>query len=219
MKKKHIILSFLLFFSAMTNVNAAICGKTDIIKVKEEAQDITIEYKLVQNNDGSDNVSGLFDIKMNGLSEKFIIEEETTNKSYAPNASGTLLLENVEGGNLIFKIYYKNCNKKLMRTIKLNLPKYNVYSLRKECEGINEDDLEICGKWYQGELNDEIFNKKIKEYQEELQKEQEKEKNKTIFEKVIEIILDYYIYIISTIMIIVTITLVITVKRRRASLE
>ena len=106
-----------------------------------------------------------------------------------------------------------------MRTIKLNLPKYNVYSLRKECEGINEEDLEICGKWYQGELNDEIFNKKIKENQEEQKKIQEEENNKTIFEKAIEIILDYYIYIISTIMIIVTITLVITVKRRRASLE
>lgn len=225
MKKIYIILSVVLFFIVTPSVNAAMCDKTDILKKKSEANNINIEYELVKNKDGSSNVSGLFDIKITGLTENLIIKEETTQKTYfsKPNNGGTILIENVEGGNLVFKINYKKCANKLLRTIKVNLPKYNVYSLRDECENINEEELEICGKWYQGELNDEIFNEKIKEYQKEQEELRKQEENKTMFEKIIEkaidYLLEYYIYVISAIVVIVIITLTITLRRRRASLE
>ena len=221
MKIKYIIVTILLFLFITPNVNASICGKSDILRVRGDANSVVINYELVP-GDEFGNISGLFDLKITGLTEDLILVEQTTGKTYTSklNVNGVITLENVYGENFVFKLHYQKCDNKLMRTINLNLPKYNYYSNHKLCEGITEEDLEICGKWYQGELNDDTFKQKIEEYLNTLEeKRQQEEKENTIFKQIVDFLLDYYIYIIITIVVIVGITLVIVLRKRRYSLE
>jgi len=222
MKKRYLIVLIVLFLIITPNVNAAMCDKTDILRVKGEANNVNIEYELIQNKDGSDNISGLFNIRIKGLTEDLIVDEEKTGRSFSSGSAvdGVITIKNVEGEKFVFKLRYKKCDNKVMRTIKINLPKYNEYSLHESCEGISEEELEICGKWYQGELNEEIFQKKIKEYQEELKLKQEQEqKENTIFKRIVRFLLNYYIYIITAVVLIAAVITAIIVRRKRYSLD
>lgn len=221
MKTKYIIFSILMFLFITPSANASICGKSDLLRVKGDANSVTINYELVP-GDEFGNISGLFDLKINGITDDLIIIEQTSGRTYTSksNVNGVITIENVSGENFIFKLYYQKCDNKLMRTIRLNLPKYNYYSNNKLCEGISEEELDICGKWYQGELNDDIFKQKIEEYQKSLEeKKQQEEKENTIFKQIVDFLLDYYLYIIITIVIIVIITMMIVLRKRRYSLE
>ena len=221
MKIRYVIVTLLLFLFITPKVNASMCSKSDMLRVKGDANTVKITYEHVLANEQGD-VSGLFNLLITGLTEDLVLVEEATGRTYSSNSNvdGVITIKNIQGNNFVFKLFYPNCDNKLMRTIKFSLPKFNFYSLHESCKNITEDDLEICNMWYQGELDDNIFNKKMEEYlklKEEKTKQAKKEN--TFFKQIINFLVNYYLYIISTIVLIVIITVVIIIKRKRSILE
>ncbi len=216
---KHLILTTLLFLTITPKVYAReYCINEDISSVKRDAQKITIDYEL----DKDPENTGLFNITINGLTEDLSVYEKVTNiyNDWSNiNENGKLTFQ-LPGDSYEFKIYYNTCSDKPIRTIKINLPKYNYYAESSSCENISKEDLEVCDEWYQGDLDDETFNKIISDYNKKLedQKKQEQQEN-TILNKIINFLSNYYLYIIGVIILIVIIAFIIINRKKKYSLE
>lgn len=219
MKIKYVIASILLFCCIIPDVNA-LCSKSDILRARIDANNITPEINRLKDEQGK--YTGKYNIIFKGFTKDFYIKEKNTGIIYAYNSvqDGNLIVKNIEGGNLEFNIYYQRCSDEHMRTIKYNLPKYNYYSDSPLCEGISESELEICGNWYRGELTEESFNEQINKYREELEQKQLEEQSKdTILNRIKNYLIEYYIYIISGIILIVIIVSLIVFRKKQYSLD
>ena len=216
---KHLILTTILFLTITPKAYArSYCSNADMLNVKRDALKVTIDYELDKD---PENV-GLFNITINGLTEDLSIHEKVTNMYNDwndTNETGKLTFQLTED-NYEFKIYYNMCSDKSIRTMQLNLPKYNYYADTPSCENISKEDLEVCDEWYQGDLDDETFNKIISDYNKknEEQKKQEQQEN-TILNKIIKFLSNYYIYIIGVIILIVIITFIMINRKKKYSLE
>lgn len=216
---KHLILTTILFLTITPKAYArSYCSNADMLNVKRDALKVTIDYELDKD---PENV-GLFNITINGLTEDLSIHEKVTNMYNDwndTNETGKLTFQ-LTGDNYEFKIYYNMCSDKSIRTMQLNLPKYNYYADTPSCENISKEDLEVCDEWYQGDLDDETFNKIISDYNKknEEQKKQEQQEN-TILNKIIKFLSNYYLYIIGVIILIVIITFIMINRKKKYSLE
>ena len=132
-----------------------------------------------------------------------------------------MILNGVESG--IKKIYIYTVEvPTYLRTITVNIPKYNYYSEREECNGISKEELDVCDKWYKYELNETTFLKKINEYkktQEENKDNNNQSKIQIIFNNIVNFLKSYFIYIIIFIVIVCSITIYITIRKKKYSLE
>lgn len=222
MKKiKYIIVTIVLFFITSPTIQAkVICDRADILRVKNDANKVTVEYEF----NGTDDflTAGTFNLKIKGITEDMSIVESINNRRYTINSvvDDVATIYNIEEQNITLKIYYYRCSSELVRTIKIKLPKYNFYSEDESCEGISKEELEVCDPWYQGELDDETFGQKIEEYKKILEEKEELErKENTIFKKIIKFLLNYYLYIIATIVLVITVTIVLILRKKRYTLD
>lgn len=217
MKFKYLLLTILLFFFITPKVNA-LCSKNNMLEVKEKANNITLETQFNKNENNID--TGNFNITFKDLTQELYILNQTTGEKYYYNNTdnGTFTIYNLPTGNYVFKVHYEVCYSELMRTINYKLPKYNHYANDKLCEGL-KDEIEICSRTYQGNLTKEEFEKKVKEYRNELGIKEPEELPNTTFEKIINLLLKYYSYIIIGIIIIVAITLKLVINKKRGALE
>ncbi len=212
--KMRFVVFFCLAFLFMNQcVFAAYCGKDDFERIKNVANDISIEYSLREDSD----VKGMYDIIVTGLTSELYIKETSHDIviAYDGTDNGTYILEGISGDNYTFEIYYERCASTLVRTITLNVPKYNSLSESPLCDGISGEDLDVCDEWYQGDLDEDKFNESIEEYNKNLQKEQIEE----TFNKVIEFFKGNFIYMISAIAIVAAIIIVIYIKKKRSALD
>lgn len=219
MKIKYIIVTVLLFVFMTPDVYAR-CSKNDILRAKGDANNITLEAKRLKDSNGK--YTGKYNLIFNNVTEDFYLQDKLTNNIYNRDLieNGTLIVKDIEGGAIEFDIYYEVCSSRHMKSIKTNLPKYNTYSSSALCEGIPEEEVEMCGSWYQGEIQEEILKQKVETYKETLkQQELEKEKSNTTFNKIKNFLLDYYIYIIITIVLVVIITTIIAIRKKQYSLD
>lgn len=221
MKIRYVIIALLLFLFVTPEANAYMCSKSDMLRVKGDANNVKITYEHVKIEE-TGNITTLFNVYIKGITEDISLINEKTGVAYGYNSSvdGVIKLANVDTNEFVFKLYYRRCNNELMRTIKFTLPKYNIYSQHDFCKNVDKEEVYICDEWYQGELTPEIFDAKMKEYQDSLE-EQKKQENKvnTIFKQIINFLVNYYLYIIATIVLIVIVTILIVVRRKRSILE
>jgi len=217
MKFKYLLLTILLFFFITPKVNA-LCSKNNMLEVKEKANNITLETQYNKNENNID--TGNFNITFKGLTkELYILNKKTGEKYYYNNTdNGTFTIYNQPTGNYEFTVHYDICYSELMRTINYKLPKYNHYANNTLCEGL-KDELDICSRTYQGELTKEELEKKVKEFRNEFGIKEPEEIPNTTFEKIINILLKYYPYIIVGIIVIVAITLKLVINKKRGELE
>lgn len=218
MKIKYIVISILLFCCIIPKANA-LCSRSDILRAKSDAHNITIDIKRLKDENGK--YTGKYNVVFQNFIKDFYMKEKNTDTIYTYNAEekGVLIAGNIEGGNLEFDIYYPKCADEHMRKIKYTLPKYNYFSDSTLCEGISEEELEICGNWYQGELNEESFEEQIKQYKQELEKQNKVKNDKTILNQIKYYLIEYYVYIISGIISIVILISIIVFRKRKYSLD
>lgn len=224
MKKiKYIIVTIVLFFIITPSTKASVCDKADILRVKSDANKVTIDYDYKYNPNELVKNGKFFTLKIKGITEDIYIYEKNTGRTYthkSKDENGIINMDKVSGGSFEFNIYYYVCDNRLIRTMKYNLPKYNYYSEAPMCEGITGEELDVCDEWYQGDLDDETFKQKIEEYKKDLEELQQQEaKENTIFNKIKNFLLDNYVYIIIAIVLIVLITIIILIRRKRGILE
>ena len=67
----------------------------------------------------------------------------------------------LQSGSINLQIYAKNCNHKRLKTITVDLPKFNEHSVHEECESEQYKSLEVCDPWYEGNINYDDFKKII----------------------------------------------------------
>lgn len=191
---------------------------------KKEAEKVTARHQLDENytDENGNKKNGMFIIEINNLTENLKVKiDDGDFIRYDKTDNGKLILNGVESG--IKKIYiYSVKVPTYLKTITVNIPKYNYYSEREECNGISKEELDVCDKWYKYELNETTFLKKINEYkktQEENKDNNNQSKIQIIFNNIVNFLKSYFIYIIIFIVIVCSITIYITIRKKKYSLE
>lgn len=123
-----------------------------------------------------------------------------------------------EGGkSYIFYVYPMSaspCQQERLRTIYVNLPIYNPYSARTECEGISE--FSLCQKWTNTtNIDEDTFVKRVNEYKKNLEKkenstsEEDETKQKSFFDYLVQ-----YYGIVLIVIITISITGIVLIKQK-----
>jgi len=197
------------FISFISSVDALICDNADIERLESLASYVEVSYEYVPESDGEESIVNAYLLDIVNLTDELYISINSYDHYYNEVKDGSLSLL-VNSGNVSIDVYSTRCRDILLRNISLKLPKFNVYSYKTECEGL---DIDICDEWYQGILNDDIFYSKIAEYN------RDNAKDVSIFDQILEIFNKYYVYIIGAILVIILIVIATLIHRKRSVLE
>lgn len=159
MKKMYLFITFLLCYICFMDNAYASCLREDIDRVKELAKNITVDYEFSGDKSLGDimqTYSLSFDFA--GLDDEVYLTEVNHRVGDYFNSQDIYL---VEFGKYTFDVYYNGCEGTKIRTIDFELKKFNTYSAREECEGL-QNAVDICGEWYQGSITDEYFDSYMK---------------------------------------------------------
>lgn len=159
MKKMGIFITFLLCYICFIDNAYASCLREDIARVKELAKNITANYEFVGERD-FDDVDQTYSLSFDfaGLDDEIYLQEVNYKTSnFYTSGEGVF----VEAGKYSFDVYYMGCEGTKLRNIELELKDFNKYSLKEECNGL-QDTVDICGEWYQGSITDEYFDSYMK---------------------------------------------------------
>lgn len=187
--KKSLIIFIILIFSFTINLNAECNDK----KLINEANAVTIisepkiteegeRYFLITIKNVKENMVVLI-IEDDGTEYRY--EYKDTNKGIIELKNEFIFLES----NYDIEIYSidEKCQNMLLDTKKAATIKFNDYSKYEVCE--NNKEFELCRPFYDGEkVSEKVFNNAINEYI--------KEKDKSIWEKSLDIINEYYPYVL-----------------------
>ena len=165
---KILLLFITLFFSYNLSVDAALCDKEYIANLKELAEQVDVNYEyidyseeILSGKDGSYSTNRYI-INVNLLNDELYVNYNDKKYEYNDSNGGSIII-GVNSGIVEISIHSSKCGEYKLRNITLDLPKFNTYYYREECRGL-EDKIDVCDKWYQGSLNDNLFDKKISEY-------------------------------------------------------
>ena len=201
-------LCLLLFIINIDIVNASSCDSADIERLRVLASNVTYNSDYIGDTDMTVS-SQTYNVSFVGL----------TNELYIANIYGGMRVDSdsqviqLQSGTTTLEVYSRNCDNKRLKTITIELPKYNEYSLLEECDDILDDDLYVCDPWYQGEITDTSFEEVINDYNLELE-----ESNKTTLDKFYELFKNYYYLIIPVILILIILVIVLFIRKHRKSI-
>lgn len=229
--KKFLMLITVVLF--IPHVNAA-CDENRIKELKELAKNIEITTGLASddesgtiNNDYSVNdygemvPQGSTQIIISGMSKEFNIIDATYERTfiYEYFTDNALVLNNEIHGYRTFKVYSPECNQEI-RSIYIKVPRYNEYSTDPLCEGISGNDLAICGTWYDKEVDYDTFKSMVADYKKMIaEEEKENDKKNVIIDKIVDFVKEYYLYIIGAVILIIAISVIVVIRRKRSVLE
>lgn len=190
------------------------CDYTLVSKLKKYASNINIiyDYQIVENE-------AVFTVTINNLvSEVYVLDENTgTQYRYTNTVNGELVIPNIKNTKkLKYKILSANplCSDELLLTHYITLPVYNKYSADPLCKGL--ENYNLCYTFLDTDITYDEFKEKIEEYKKEKPVEEDenekKVKAKSDWDKFLDFMTQYGIYIVALIAIIITI---ISVRRSR----
>lgn len=161
-----LLLILFLFFN-INFVYAEECNDNQIKLLKEQAKAIVVDSEF--NMDYV--IYGVFSsntVTVQGLTEDlFIMSKERDIGIFFEDVIDGVATEIVQSTSNKFYVYSYSCPGIALRTINLSLKKYNMYSDYEECDGIEEGELDVCDKFYDGNvLGYEDFVKKVNDYKE-----------------------------------------------------
>lgn len=196
---KKYILFVLMFVLCPIQINALMCNNESKVKYSEMARNISVNYEYQE----TDN-DVIFNIKITNIPETFIIVDVKNNITYNYNSS-ELIIPNVSKNTSYKFNVLKNddaCSWEIFYTHYINIPAYNVYYKDEVCKEI--EDYKLCSKWLNVTSSYEEWKNKVVEYKNSLNvstDEKIKEEEKTIFEVIFDFYLDYYYFILPTIIV------------------
>lgn len=218
---KKFIFILLLAFS-FANMIKAECDDKTISNLKLQASNIGINYEHIDDLYSEDfdlKIVNLFDVHVMGLtSDMYILVEHDSivdTYEYSNVVDGVLKIEKVDGGqSLNIVVYSTECNEKL-KTFNITIPYYNSYYDSEQCA--KYPNANVCNEFYEYEMTYEKFNKGISDYINKLNDNNEKNnQNNNLFSNIINFIIENFLYIIISLIIIAgTIVAIIVHKKRR----
>lgn len=215
-KKVLLQLLFVFFcFFIVDNVSAA-CTTSELNTLKQLAYNINFSYELHDDTYNEEHIY-YFDILATNFSDQFyMIDTDGQEFYYMENLEedGLRNLRVVrEGISYKVDIYASNvtnCGGTKIMSKEINLPYYNDYSQREECEGI--EDFDLCQPYYDGYIeSEEYFLEQVEKYKNgEITPDIEKEEE--IFAQILNFISDNLLIVIPALVILVLITAIVVVK-------
>ena len=200
MKRYFLTLLFVMVFSLnVSSVFADVCDAEYMANLKEQVNNISIDYNYVGDIRGDGDYQ-LYEVSFTGMIDDIYIGTAQT-EDYVYHDGEKLY---VDSGNRQFYIYSTYCADYKLRTISVKLPKFNVYSLYDDCEGL-EGELEVCEPWYQGSINFSSFEQELESYYDDALEEE-----MTIY----DFLMRYYQYGIG-ILIVLVIVVILSIYRSR----
>lgn len=200
MKKKSMYLIFLISLLIFIPKVKATCSYSRLSDLKKLASNVNVTYTYTINDN-----KATFDIKFANLTNDIYLYDSLNDKKY--NQVGEIVLKNYSDG-IKYRFFIKSndndCKDEVLMTKYVTLPKYNIYYGNSLCEGI--EDYALCQRWGSFSVNNyEEYETQIKKYKSSLVKKESNIENKeeeTFFDKVTDFLYDYYIFILSGIIII-----------------
>ena len=190
------------------------CDYAVLSKLKKYASNVNLiyDYKIVDNE-------AYFNITINNIVPDIYILDETSGKTYnyASSNNGEVVIPDVHGvKKLKYKIMSTNasCIDELLLTQYITLPVYNKYSADPLCDGL--ENYSLCYTFLETDLTYDEFKEKIEAYRNRKPVEEEetviKEHVKTDWEKFLDFMMKYGLYIMAAFAILITI---ISVRRSK----
>ena len=211
------------------------CSSADSVQLSKEASNVKIVYEPYEykpegfDDEESPNYSLMYymvDVKIYNLNSHMYVEVDNGDSVYnvgveQMNDKGEIVLRNANPNEVkkyTFTIYSQtsSCKDKVLRTIKLTVPKYNLYSDRSACEDIPE--YYLCHQFINFDIDGNNFLKNTENYRTKVEKGSTSNKNstenKSTINKALTKISDNKIYIIGGILLIGVVITVVILRRR-----
>lgn len=218
-KINKILLTLILLLSF--SYAKADCSEEELTKLKEEADKIEITYKHLgkYTNEIGEEFYDRFNVKVINISNDFyIIIDDNSDDKLAPQNNS--IEKRLITGSWKFNIYSNKCTEKI-DSIDVKIPKFNMYSLDPLCEGVDGEDFELCGKYYNYYISYEDFKQRVERYR-YINKigiengQNNKKENSNLINKIFELIKPYKIYILYIVpSIIIFIVLIYVILKRK----
>ena len=201
-----LVIITLLFIFNINCVKAETCDNADIERLKQLANMVDISYEWYYNDYYN---YGSYDVNIYNITDElYIVDEDKNEYRYSDVNESGFIYDSANDGTTTYKVYSASCNKKL-RSITVDLPKFNFYAYYDECEGISGDELDVCDEWYSGDLDYNTFISKVEQYN----NSEDNNERKNIFQK-------YYLHIIVVgVVILVLVTAFVILRRKRSVLK
>ena len=144
-------------------VNAEVCDSQDMARAKELASNVSYSSNYI----GNDEDYQLYEVSFSGLTgNNFYIMDSNREKKVMADGEKLLL----DSGNYLLDIFYETCDDMRIKSIRVELPKFNEYSLNEECNFPEFAEHEYCDKWFSGKINDDIFYNTVDKVEDEEEK-------------------------------------------------
>ncbi len=207
--RKIIIVFILLLLVPITKVEGARCSYSEMARLKKIAANVNISYDYTVRNS-----SAIFTINLINLNEEMFFIDQSNYRQY-DYTTNELNLSNYQGGQTIRYVFYAtnpDCQEQPLYTIRVVLPTYNQYYGDEVC--IGAEDYSLCQKWSSHNLNYDDFVEKVTEYKNSFIDPNDPggEANPdgvSIIQLIVDFLLDYYIYIIAVLSLVVILFLAI----------
>lgn len=207
-RKILLIIFFVCLILPLDYTKADTCDDDDIERLRILAENVSIDHEYL----GDESVSNLYQISISGLTDELYVYTKEKDYTYEEAQEGVVKFNQIPG-TYQFQVYSSTCPDILLSTKNVKLPKFNNYSLSKECKELKDYDLEVCDEWYQDQITDEIFMNTINYY-----RALEKEKNNPK-EKITKFLKENYLFIIGGVVLVVVIVIGSIIHRKRSVLE
>ena len=194
---KYFCFSFAILFMLSFNVYAEDCDSNDINHLKQLSKFVVYQYDYLGPVDLNANYQ-TYNIYFDNLNDDFFVTLEEGNEKIVFEKNNQI--GRVQSGKKQFNVYSKKCYVSV-RTLIVDLPKYNYYSNSDFC--LQHKDLKVCEEWYQG-LTDSEFQQIVDSYN---------NSSTNDGNEIIEFIKSYY-YIILPLGLILIVLLVLLIKRK-----
>ncbi len=178
---KKIIFIFILTLCIIPNCVFAFCPSSTLQEYKEYARNTNIKYSLIN----KDVLEGNYRLTFRNLNYNIYAKIKNTDITYKnedeENENAIATNDAIyKGGSSITIDYYTIdglCPNDVIYTVKLNIPKYNIYYDTDTCSGIT--NYEYCNEYVFTDMNYDELKNRIDEYREshEIEKVIEEEDN------------------------------------------
>lgn len=183
------------------------------------AYNVKFDYELIDDK-GEIGSNKLFALTISNLFDGIKIEDKAIIYRYEEDRETPGIVEMNEyyesGKTYTFSIYGDDnsaCQDVFLLKKTITIPKYNHYSEREECVGIEE--FKLCQRWYAGSFTEEEFKSQVQKYKDALNTQPEKtqkEEKENIITHLLRLYVNNLIISISLTIILLLIILIIIIK-------
>ena len=159
----YLIVFIIIFMININMVSAASCDNEDMARLKGLAAGVSYSAEYIGDQVGASSIQD-YNVNFIGLTDEIYVSDNHYTFKVLDDNQKIVVLSGVSK----FEIYSKNCNDLRLKTITVDLPKFNVYSLKSECTLDKYKNLDICDPWYGVSLTEEVFYDTINDFDEKV---------------------------------------------------